>query len=77
MVEPGETVLVLAAAGGVGLAAVEIARHLKARVWVILLRAEVRQIRRPSSARCWSRIRQNVCACKQPRSILLFIYGLV
>jgi NADPH2:quinone reductase len=32
MIEPGETVLVLAAAGGVGLAAVEIARHLKARV---------------------------------------------
>ena len=30
--EPGETVLVLAAAGGVGLAAVEIARHLGARV---------------------------------------------
>jgi NADPH:quinone reductase len=29
---PGETVLVLAAAGGVGLAAVEIARHLGARV---------------------------------------------
>ncbi|MGA7490768.1 MAG: NADPH:quinone oxidoreductase family protein, partial [Xanthobacteraceae bacterium] len=32
VVEPGETVLVLAAAGGVGLAAVEIARHLGARV---------------------------------------------
>jgi NADPH2:quinone reductase len=32
MIEPGETVLVLAAAGGVGLAAVEIARHLQARV---------------------------------------------
>lgn len=32
MVGPGETVLVLAAAGGVGLAAVEIARHLGARV---------------------------------------------
>jgi NADPH:quinone reductase len=31
-VRPGETVLVLAAAGGVGLAAVEIARHLGARV---------------------------------------------
>ena len=31
-VKPGETVLVLAAAGGVGLAAVEIARHLGARV---------------------------------------------
>jgi NADPH2:quinone reductase len=30
--EPGETVLVLAAAGGVGLAAVEVARHLGARV---------------------------------------------
>ncbi len=30
--QPGETVLVLAAAGGVGLAAVEIARHLGARV---------------------------------------------
>jgi NADPH2:quinone reductase len=32
VLEPGETVLVLAAAGGVGLAAVEIARHLGARV---------------------------------------------
>jgi NADPH2:quinone reductase len=32
ILEPGETVLVLAAAGGVGLAAVEIARHLGARV---------------------------------------------
>ena len=31
-VKPGETVLVLAAAGGVGLAAVEIARHFGARV---------------------------------------------
>lgn len=31
-VKPGETVLVLAAAGGVGLAAVEIGRHLGARV---------------------------------------------
>ncbi|MFA6265079.1 MAG: NADPH:quinone oxidoreductase family protein [Pseudolabrys sp.] len=31
-VKPGETVLVLAAAGGVGLAAVEIARHLGARI---------------------------------------------
>lgn len=31
-VKPGETVLVLAAAGGVGLAAVEIARHLGAQV---------------------------------------------
>jgi NADPH:quinone reductase len=30
--EPGETVLVLAAGGGVGIAAVEIARHLRARV---------------------------------------------
>jgi NADPH2:quinone reductase len=32
IVAPGETTLVLAAAGGVGLAAVEIARHLGARV---------------------------------------------
>jgi NADPH:quinone reductase len=32
IIAPGETVLVLAAAGGVGLAAVEIARHLGARV---------------------------------------------
>jgi NADPH2:quinone reductase len=32
VVRPGETVLVLAAAGGVGLASVEIARHLGARV---------------------------------------------
>lgn len=31
-ISPGETVLVLAAAGGVGLAAVEIAKHLGARV---------------------------------------------
>lgn len=31
-IKPGETVLVLAAAGGVGLAAVEIARHFGARV---------------------------------------------
>ena len=31
-VKPGETVLVLAAAGGIGLAAVEIGRHLGARV---------------------------------------------
>jgi NADPH2:quinone reductase len=32
VLKPGETVLVLAAAGGVGLAAVEIARHLGAKV---------------------------------------------